>query len=246
MTFAERSSIAWGTTRIAYAVSRSLRRSTVSIAIDPRDGVLVTAPTATPLTRLDRVVREKARWIVQRMRRQSDQPPPLSAREFVSGESYLYLGRQYRLRVERDCAEVRPLSLAGGWMRVLVPLGLDDEQVPMYVRAALIDWYRRHAATRLPEGAARWSRRIGVAEPRVLVREQKKRWASCDPQGVVRFNWRIIQASTGLVDYVVAHEIVHLVHHDHSRAFWRLLGRVMPDYERRRADLRAKGRTLEW
>jgi predicted metal-dependent hydrolase len=80
----------------------------------------------------------------------------------------------------------------------------------------------------------------------MLLREQRKRWASCDARGVLRVNWRIIQVPMRLVDYVLAHELAHLHHADHGRAFWALLGKVMPDYEERREALRAAGPQLVW
>lgn len=107
------------------------------------------------------------------------------------------------------------------------------------------DWYRRLAAARLPEDAARWARRLGVEPPRVIVSEQEKRWGTCS-KGVVRLNWRIVQAPKSLIDYVVAHEVTHLLHEDHSRAFWAALGRVMPDYEVRKGRLREMGPGLVW
>jgi predicted metal-dependent hydrolase len=80
----------------------------------------------------------------------------------------------------------------------------------------------------------------------VLVRDQRKRWASCDDSGVLRFNWRVIQAPMRLVDYVVAHELVHLRHREHTAAFWARLGVVMPDYEARKEALRRLGPRLQW
>ncbi len=231
----ERSWVQYGTTRISYAILRSSKRKTVSIAIDADRGVVVTAPKDTPIERLDRVVHAKAAWITERTRRISSLPPPPLSKEFVSGESFAYLGRGYRLKVQQGAEP--SVRLARGW---LVVSSHDD------VRAALIGWYRQHAAERLPERAAEWADKIGVPEPEVVVREQRKRWASCDKSGVLRVNWRIIQAPMRLVDYVVAHELVHLIHADHTAAFWRRLGRVMPDYEERRAKLREAGRAAEW
>ncbi len=82
--------------------------------------------------------------------------------------------------------------------------------------------------------------------PTVLVREQELRWGSCSPTGVVRFNWRVIQAPTRLVEYVVAHEVLHLRHPDHTKAFWAALGSVLPDAEQRRAALGAFGARADW
>jgi predicted metal-dependent hydrolase len=244
MTSIERSEVNYGSTRIEYAIRRSPRRRTVSIAVLPGDGVLLTAPTRTSVPRLDQLVHEKAQWIVERLRAKREVVESKTQREFVSGESFTYLGRQYRLRVV--VGEPAPLRLKSGWLHVHVPRGLGDQHKGGYVRAALTDWYRKRAGERIPEAVARWSQKVGVPVPTVLVREQQKRWASCHPGGIVRVNWRIIQAGPNLIDYVLAHEIVRLVHDDHSSDFWRTLGRIMPDYEGRRAELRRVGARFEW
>lgn len=90
------------------------------------------------------------------------------------------------------------------------------------------------------------ARCMGVKEPKVILAAQQKRWGSCTAGGVVRLNWRIVQAPLSLIDYVVAHELVHLRHHEHSPAFWRALAVVMPEYEVRRQALREVGAALEW
>ena len=167
--------------------------------------------------------------------------PPSSPREFVSGETVLYLGRHYRLKVHSN--ETGQAKLHGGWLHVPAPAGA---QRTSHVRAALVSWFRRHAAERLPERVAAWRARAGVAMPRVVIADQQKRWGSCDRGGTIRLNWRIIQAPMRLVDYVVVHELVHLRHRGHGRDYWQALGRVMPDYERRREDLRQRGGGLAW
>ena len=114
------------------------------------------------------------------------------------------------------------------------------------VREAVVSWFRRHAAKRLPERVAAWRPKAGVPMPRVIVSDQQKRWGSCDRNGTIRLNWRIIQAPMRLVDYVVVHELVHLRHRGHGRDYWQAVGRVMPDSERRREDLRRRGVGLSW
>jgi len=108
--------VQWGTTTITYALRWSAaRRKTVSIAVEPRGSVVVTAPRGTPERRISEVVRSRARWIVGRVKSTSDLPPALPAREFVTGETFLYLGRQYRLKLV-DRAPVRPSPSGGaGW-----------------------------------------------------------------------------------------------------------------------------------
>ena len=109
-----------------------------------------------------------------------------------------------------------------------------------------MSWFRRRAAERLPERVEAWHAKAGVPMPHVKLASQQKRWGSCDQAGTIRLNWRIIQAPMRLVDYVVVHELVHLRHRGHGRDYWQAVGRVMPDYERRRRDLRERGALLVW
>jgi predicted metal-dependent hydrolase len=237
----EHSEVQFGRTRIPYGIRRSSKRSTVAVTVAPPGLVLLTAPAKTPVERLDRVVQEKARWIVSRLRLVRPVEPEPAPREFVSGETFLYLGRQYRLLVRSGTPEA---SLNHG--RFIVNVGaVSGKRRAEAVKSLLLRWYREHAVERLREQAQRWSRRVGVPLPRVVVRDQERRWGSCSP-GVLRFNWRVIQAPMRLVEYVVAHEVVHLLHDDHGRAFWSKLGQVLPDYEARREALRQMGSRLNW
>ena len=239
MMGAERSEIHFGYTVIPYAVRRSYRRASVSIAIDPTLGVLLTAPKATSIQRLDRVVHAKARWILERLQRLPDEIDATPSREFVSGETFLYLGRQHRLRAVAD--NRAKVSLGGGWLNVSVPA-----LTTAGVKRALVIWFSSHASVRISSRVATWAKKLGLPTPIVLIRDQRRRWASCDPKGNLRFNWRIIQAPMRLLDYVVVHELVHLTHRAHSKAFWAALGKIMPDYESRREELRVLGPQLQW
>ena len=254
----ETSAVIWGGTSLPYTIRRSPRRKkTVAVTVDPAGGVLLVAPVHLAIDQLDGIVARKAGWIVRRLRRAQSHGPPRSQREFVSGESVLYLGRHYRLKVHPLAAgettlphdttgEAKPrgeAKLRGGWLHVPAPAGVEQTA---HVRAALVAWLRRHAAARLPERVEAWRAKAGVAMPRVVVADQRKRWGSCDRSGTIRLNWRIIQAPMRLIDYVVVHELVHLRHRGHGRDYWRAVGRVMPDYERRREELRRYGAGLAW
>ena len=294
----ETSVVIWGETRLPYTIRRSPRRKrTVAVTVDPAGGVLLVAPVHLATDQLDGIVARKAGWIVRRLRGAQTHGPPRSPREFVSGESVLYLGRHYRLKVHPLAAggttlphdtngEAKPrgeamlggdtklsdaaklgrvrlhgeaklsgdaksgggrlhgdAKLRGGWLHVPAPAGAEQAA---HVRAALVAWLRRHAAARLPERVEAWRAKAGVAMPRVVVADQRKRWGSCDRSGIIRLNWRIIQAPMRLIDYVVVHELVHLRHRGHGRDYWRAVGRIMPDYERRREELRRCGAGLAW
>ncbi len=139
-----------------------------------------------------------------------------------------------------------PLTLEHGWLRIGMPGLIEEPHRAGYARAALVDWYVRRATSRVPERIAAWAEILSVPVPRVVICEPKKRWGSCHPSGVVRLNWRIIQAPARLVVYVIAHELCHLRHEGHGRQFWAALGRGMPDYGARRERLRDMGARLVW
>lgn len=157
----------------------------------------------------------------------------------------LYLGRQYRLKVVRR-KYPNPARLDSGWLKVCVPLGLGQQAQAGLVRQNLINWYKAHAAQRLPERARIWAPKVGVSVPQILIREQRLRWGSCDSKGNLRLNWRVIQASMRLVDYVVVHEMSHILEKGHTKKFWATVGKLIPEYEARRNELRRLGQYLQW
>jgi predicted metal-dependent hydrolase len=235
----ERGRVPFGATLIDYAVLRSRRRrKTVEITMDPSQGVLVAAPLDTAPERLSEIVMKRAGWIVRHWPDDLARVPP---RMFVSGESLPYLGRQVRLFVEH--AQVRKPSLAfSHWsFRLVAPAGLDEEARRVALERVVRRWYERRAAERLPERVRRWAPLAGCTPAGVLVRDQRQRWASCSPDGTLRFNWRLVMAPPVLIDYVLVHELVHLRVRRHTLDFWAELGRLMPDFQARRSRLKELG-----
>ena len=238
----EHSEIQFGLTRIPFLIRRSTKRATVALTID--DGKLVvTAPVATAIDKLNAVVRHKGAWVVQRIRRARELPPPPSDREFVTGETVLYLGRQYRLKVVDGDSEPR---IWAGWYHVPVEPGLAEQPRRREVRRRLVGSLKQHADLYLPDRLADVCRRLRITRPSIIVREQQKRWGSCDAVGALRINWRIVQAPIPLIEYVLVHELAHVEHRGHGRAFWDAVALWMPEYEERRRRLRLLGPSLEW
>lgn len=242
----ERSEIQFGLTTIPFLVRRSNRRATVALTIEPPGRLVVTAPAETTIDKLNGVVRHKAPWVIQRIKRASDRPPASSDREFVTGETIYYLGRQYRLKLIPATPGWPEGYLRGGWLHVPIKQNLKGQARVRAARQVVLAWLREHADHYLPnrlDDLCTWNR---LERPSVIVREQRKRWGSCDARGTLRINWRIVQAAVPLIDYVLLHELVHLQHPNHTRAFWAEVERLVPDYERRRQDLRRVGPAFEW
>lgn len=238
----EQGTVRYGNTTIAYSVVRSVRRKkTVQITLDPLGGVMVATPEALAGDEIRRIVERRAGWIVQRASDASIAPAP---KQFVSGESLPYLGREVRMDVSQaDVPRVR-IRFAHWGFFVSAPASLAGEERREAIYAAFMRWYRRRALDRVRDAVARWSSLLRVQPAGVAIRNQRQRWGSCAPDGTLRFNWRVVLAEATLIDYVVVHELLHLAIRPHSREYWESFSRAMPDYASRRARLREVGARL--
>ncbi len=234
--------VRFGDARIRYRVVRSpRRRKTVEITVDEPGLVTVAAPADTPAGNLEATVRRRAGWII---RHDGEAAAALPPRRFVSGESLHYLGRSVLMTVHpTDDDEVR-VRFHHWQFDVDIPRALEGDERLSKVRAAFESWYRDRAALKLTPRVERIGSLLGVGPKQVLVRNQRRRWASCAPDGTLRFNWRAIMAPPALVDYIVAHELAHLRVRGHTPEYWAVVAQAVPDYRRRRERLREIGPLL--
>jgi predicted metal-dependent hydrolase len=235
----EASQVRYGGTSIEFQIVRTTRRKkTVSLSIDGESGLLVAAPLGLSVSEIQAIVRRRAPWIVRRARPQTLELHP---RQFVSGESVLYLGRRVRMALTRaDVPEVA-IKFKHWSFEVIVPDKLEGGARTRAVRQAFVSWYKLHASARLTMRARHWQSILGMDPVDLRIRDQRQRWASCSADGVLRFNWRVVMAEPSLLDYVIVHELAHLVVKNHSAEFWRLVAAAMPDYSVRRRHLREIG-----
>ena len=234
--------VRFGDAHIRYQVVRSTRRrKTIEITVDEPGLVTVAAPADTPTSDLDAVVRRRAGWIVRHDGEASAALPP---RRFVSGESLPYLGRSVLMTVHPTDDDEVAIRFHHWQFDVDVPTSLMGGERQTRVRAAVEAWYRERAAVKLPPRVERIGSLLGVRPTAVLIRSQRKRWASCAPDGTLRFNWRAIMAPPALLDYVVAHELAHLRVRGHTPEYWAIVAQAVPDYRLRRARLRELGPQL--
>ena len=238
----ERGEVAFGEATIRYEVVRSARRrKTIELTVDEPGLVAVAAPAGTPAEQIEATVRRRAGWIIRHAGAASAAPPP---RRFVSGESLPYLGRSVLLTV-RACEGADVAVRFHHWrFDIDVPRSLHGQERADKVRAAFEAWYRERAALKLPPRVERVASHLGVRSKAVLIRDQRRRWASCAPDGTLRFNWRAIMAPPALVDYIVAHELAHLRVRGHTPEYWAVVAQAVPDYRRRREQLREIGPLL--
>lgn len=223
---------------LRYAVKRSGRRKKLTITVERDRSVVVHAPAAMPDEAIRRAVAAKRRWIHEKTRhgRKYRAPPHPPGKELVNGESALYLGRSYRIeRVKGD---------AGGEIRFdqrfFIPAALPDRG-----RSAMRDWYVVRARERILPRVERHAHSLGVRCGRARIVDSRYRWGSCTVRGNVSFNWRLIKAPMFVIDYVVVHELAHLIESNHTERFWGIVRTHAPGMEGARAWLREHGQLLE-
>lgn len=234
--------VRYGNSDICYTVLRSARRKkTIEITVDGAEGVLVAAPFAASAEDIRSVVLRRAGWILARANWEA---PAAGPKLFVSGETLPYLGREVRMDVSHEDVPAVRVRFSHWAFDVRVPSHLDGDARREEIRRAFKRWYRRRAIDAVRRAAARWQTQLGVCPTRITVRDQRQRWGSCAPDGTLRFNWRIAMAEPSLLDYVVVHELAHLLHRNHSRDFWAVIERVMPDFRLRRQRLKEVGPRL--
>ena len=238
----ERGEVRYGDSRIAYQVVRSARRrKTIEVTVDAPGLVTVAAPADTPPEQVEATVRRRAGWIIKHDGEAAAALPP---RRFVSGESLPYLGRSVQMTVHPVDGSKVAIRFHHWQFDVDVPRCPDGESRLANVRTAFESWYHERAVLKLPPRVERIGSLLGVQPKAVFVRSQRKRWASCAPDGTLRFNWRAIMAAPALLDYVVAHELAHLRVRGHTPEYWAIVAQAVPDYRRRRERLREVGPQL--
>lgn len=226
--------LTWGTDAIRYEVRFLASRQTLAIEVHPDSRVLVRAPVDCPEALIAERVQKRAAWISRQLAEFERYRPRTPARQYINGETHLYLGRQYRLKLaEGDSASVK---LTRGQLLVTLP----GEPEPERIKALLHRWYLDRARAVFTDVlAARLFHFKGVEQPRLIVRAMQSRWGSLSRAGSMTLNVSLVRAPRPCIEYVVTHELCHTTHRDHDARFFKLLGQVMPDWEQRKQRLEA-------
>jgi predicted metal-dependent hydrolase len=221
----------YGSAVIEYNLAFSARRS-LAISVLPDGGVAVTAPLDADPCEVDERVKRRARWILRQQRRFGEFRPRTPPRQFVGGETHRYLGRQYRLKVER--ADADGVMLRAGRLVVATRFPEDADWTRTLVRRWMRERAHRVLQQRFEVVARPLAAALGIKTPPLRICPMHKRWGSHTPSGRVLLNDGLIAARRDCIDYVVVHELCHVVEPNHSAGFLRLLRRFMPDWERRK------------
>lgn len=211
-------------------------RKTLGIKVYPDTSVKVFAPIDTDLPIIEQHLKAKRKWIEKQQRSFRSYLPATPARQYIGGESFLYLGKQYMLKIEPSTAEEVKL-----YQGRLVVKTLNPEAT--HIKKLLQQWYIARATilfNKLFEEQFYLFKRFTLENPILQIKKMKKRWGSCTPQQKIILNPELIKAPVVCINYVILHELCHLVHHNHSKAFYQLLENFMPDWQKYKQLLETK------
>ncbi len=224
----------YGKTVLRYTILRSERES-LRISVHPDRSIEAHAPLWASDEEVARRVRRRAAWIKRQLDFFLSFEPRHELKEYVPGETHRYLGRRYRIRWVPDQHQVKPTCrLRGAHFEVVA-------KARAGIQPAIETWFAERAKVKLPELAAPWLALFEdlhrVQPKQLIVRPLTVRWGSCTPSGRVTLNRALIHHRRASIEYVIVHELCHLVEPNHTKAFWSLLTRMLPDWEQRKNKL---------
>jgi len=216
-----------GMAKVEFIIYRSHRR-TLSLEISSEDKVIVRAPFRMPDADIKAFILKKQDWIKRKLEQVKKDKEQINPHTYEAGEIFSFLGKEYPLAFSEQVS------------------GLVDISDKLYVTAAYAGkakqvlqlWYKLQAGNVFASRVEYFSEKMQVQPKAVNLSNAKHRWGSCSPAGKIRLNWCLVQAPPEIIDYVIVHELAHLKHHDHSKAFWQEVEKYIPDYLEHRRRLR--------
>jgi len=230
---AEQRSIQLAGTPITYTLKRSNKRRSIGLRIDDR-GLTVNIPLRASEKWLNSVLNDKADWVIAKLG--SWYSNRKEKQLWQEGEKIAFRGERLTLRIVPSLFNT-PAQLRGEQLYLHVTDITDEAKI----EKAVTKWYRDEAVRVFQECVAHYSPLMSVSPKQIKLSSARTQWGSCTIQGVVRLNWHLVKMPLHLIDYVVVHELAHLIEMNHSAAFWRVVESACPDYSKCRTELRSHG-----
>lgn len=216
---------------ISYHLVKSSRKS-IGIIVHSDGNVVVRAPHRATKKEIDDVISKRIDWIFKHKKKFEEQGPVYSKREFVDGEKHLLLGKEYVIRV--SASAVNNLKLNGDF----IDISCNNESL---VKPSMEQWYRQKANEMMPQimmpVVDKFKSIYNISPNKISLKKMKSRWGSCTSKGNISMNIQLIKSTRGCIEYVIAHELCHLIHMNHSKYYYSLLTEFMPDWKERKKKL---------
>ena len=210
-------------------------RKTLNISVERDRSIIVRAPHYLTAEKIDKVVQSKRQWIKEKLNHTQKYPLIAENKEFVSGETLMYLGKNYQLLIVDE--EIEGIDFD---QRFKISKSNQPKANELFKQ-----WYLSQALKKIEPLATKYAKSLGVDYNQFKTSEMKYRWGSCTPANNIIFNWRIIKAPMYVLEYLVAHELVHLMEDNHTPRFWTILSIQVPNFEKAKTWLKQNGQLLE-
>lgn len=217
-------------------------RKTVGIKICRENGLIVHSPKGVKSEEIIKILKTKSSWIVKKLEEVRNIEQRIIPKKFVDGEKFLFLGEEHKLEILFNPKQKKP-KFEIDYGRILIETCTTE---PDKIKAWFEAWYRTKALETIGERVLYYQPLLGIKPNLVKVKTQKSRWGTCNSKGNLYFNWKIIMAPIEILDYLVVHEMAHLLHLNHSAKFWNCVGNILPDYKTRRQILKKFGSTYSF
>lgn len=218
-------SIGFGSISIDATVTLK-ERKTLTIQVHPDGNVLVIAPNSLTRHEITSAIKRKAPWILKQQNQFALSKPQTPPRKYVSGETHLYLGRQYRLKINHSESDY--VKVYKGWMHV----GTSNPTC-IKVEKLVKQWYRTKANQifdNIVDDVLPKFSKYKIEKPQILIRTMRKRWGSCANNGKITLNTELVKAPKGSIEYVITHEMCHIIYLNHNKEFYNLQSKMMSDW----------------
>ena len=216
---------------LTYSTKYSDKRKTLGLIVERDKSVVVLAPTGTSQETVDVFVNKKKFWLFEKINYSPKFGEPKPEAPFISGKAIPYLGKNYKLDVI-----IEPLEGI-----VFDGKFLLSQQNLQLGKAILEQWYKQKAKEKITPMVEQYAKRLGVEYNDILISDLKYRWGSCTLKGNLNFNWRLIKAPQFVINYIVIHELAHLIELNHSDRFWNIVMVQMPNYVEAKEWLKENG-----
>lgn len=224
-----------------YTLIRS-KRKTVSLVVQNDGDLLVKAPLKYPVDKIDAFVKSKSSWIIEKLKKieRQNEKQHLEKPSFGPESTLMYLGREYALKIELVSSKERILRQN----QEIVIFTKNTEE--SHLMKMLESFYKKEAQHFIDERTPMLNQHIGAVPLKVQAKAQKIRWGTCNSKGAIYINWKLILTPPEIFEYVLIHEWAHLIHLDHSKSFWQVVGRVDSDFKGHVAWLKEHSYIIRW
>ncbi|NYE08800.1 hypothetical protein F4694_005656 [Bacillus niacini] len=203
------------------------KRTSMSISIDLYGNVEVQAPKGISDERVLQALEEKWEWIQQKLKEMKDRTHGSEVKTYEHGETFLYLGKEYPIEISHDINTEQDRVVFEKEKLHIIVKHLEDEKI----KQALKRFYYQQCKMLVEKSIKSYQSNFKSKPRSIRITDNKTNWGTCDSRQQLTFNWRLAMAPQSVIDYVVVHEMCHMVHLNHDRSFWRLVGKILPDYK---------------